>query len=170
MHMSNLPGYPTEVYAQRNMTFGGATATSRGSSHKGIDSEEQATPRRASHFRSVVGKRHWMVPLRPDIAYTAKELSRPLQAPTEGDFAKLKHLLKHLRGTRDYRFSPPQVPSYIWSYEGPSRLCRLWLGKWQVYEEVHFKRHYRLPGDGDLLLLSGRPFWKYLQQKQNYPR
>ena len=31
IHMTNLPGYLAEVYAQLNMTFGGATATPGGS-------------------------------------------------------------------------------------------------------------------------------------------
>ena len=53
-------------------------------------------------YRRTVGKLIWMVPLRPDINYSTKELSRSLQAPTMEDKAKLRHLLRYLKGTQDY--------------------------------------------------------------------
>ena len=56
------------------------------------------------HYRSVVGKLMWLIPLRPDLNYATKELSRALQEPTEEDYAKMKHLLKYLAATRNYEF------------------------------------------------------------------
>ena len=41
----------------------------------------------------------WPIAIRYDIFYTVKELSRNLTAPTHFDLAKLKHLLRYLRGT-----------------------------------------------------------------------
>ena len=43
-----------------------------------------------------------LTPIRPDISYAVKELTRGLQTPTTGDYNKLKHLLRYLRGTQDY--------------------------------------------------------------------
>ena len=37
---------------------------------------------------------------RPDISYGAKELARSLQAPTQLDNKKLKHMIRYLKGTR----------------------------------------------------------------------
>ena len=37
-------------------------------------------------YRKVVGKQLWLVPVRPDLSYVAKELSRCLQAPTNQDY------------------------------------------------------------------------------------
>ena len=56
------------------------------------------------HYRSVVGKLMWRTPIRPDLNYATKELSRALQGPTEEDYAKMKHLLKYLAATRNYEF------------------------------------------------------------------
>ena len=54
------------------------------------------------HYRKGVGKCMWLVPLRPDIYYTVKELARHLQAPTMEQLQRLKHLLKYLKGTKHY--------------------------------------------------------------------
>ena len=46
------------------------------------------------HYRSVVGKLMWLIPLRPDMNFATKELSRALQGPTDEDYAEMKHLLQ----------------------------------------------------------------------------
>ena len=56
----------------------------------------------ASTYRRVTGMLMWLTPIRPDINYAVKELTRGLQAPTKQDYNKLKHLLRYLRGTEDY--------------------------------------------------------------------
>jgi hypothetical protein len=53
-------------------------------------------------YRKLVGQLLWLAPVRPDIAYAVKELSRGLSKPTFEHFAKAKHLLRYLRGTCDY--------------------------------------------------------------------
>lgn len=55
-------------------------------------------------LRSVVGKLLWLVPIRPDLAYSAKELSRCLVAPTQRDYQRLKHLGRYVSGTIDLTF------------------------------------------------------------------
>ena len=57
-----------------------------------------------THYRSVVGKLMWSIPLRPDLNFATKELSRALQEPTEEDYSKMKHLVKYLAATRNYEF------------------------------------------------------------------
>ena len=52
-------------------------------------------------YRSIVGKLLWMSPIRPDITYATKELSRHLSEPTEEDMAKVKHLCRYLSSTQD---------------------------------------------------------------------
>ena len=46
----------------------------------------------------------WLVPLRPDLNYAVKELSRALSEPTEEDYNCLKHVLRYLAGTKKYEF------------------------------------------------------------------
>ena len=45
----------------------------------------------------------WLAFTRPDISYGAKELARSLHAPTQRDNKKLKHMIRHLKGTRYLR-------------------------------------------------------------------
>ena len=54
-------------------------------------------------FRCSVGKLQWMTCTRPDICYATKGLARALQQPTSADQQKLKHLLRHVRGTTHYK-------------------------------------------------------------------
>ena len=53
--------------------------------------------------RRLVGKIQWLAYTRPDISYGAKELPRSLQAPTQLDNKKLKHMIRYLKGTRYMR-------------------------------------------------------------------
>eukprot|EP00972_Heterocapsa_arctica_P113082 16435214-Heterocapsa_arctica.AAC.1 len=39
--------------------------------------------------------------VRPDIAYSIKELARRIASPTEEDMRAMKHLLKYIEGTQD---------------------------------------------------------------------
>ena len=50
-------------------------------------------------YRRLVGKVQWLAYTRPDISYGAKELARSLQAPTQFDNKKLKHMIRYLKGT-----------------------------------------------------------------------
>ena len=61
-------------------------------------------------YRTAVGKLLWATPVRPDISFAVKELSRNLQAPTQQDEKQLKHLLQFLKGTLHFTTSlqPPR--------------------------------------------------------------
>ena len=61
-----------------------------------------ALPGDVKHYRSVVGRLMWLIPLRPDLNFATKELSRALQSPAEEDYAKMKHLTKYIAATRKY--------------------------------------------------------------------
>ena len=56
-----------------------------------------------SQYRRAVGKLQRMTYTRPDISYATKELARALQQPTTADQQKLKHLLRYIKGTKDYK-------------------------------------------------------------------
>eukprot|EP00971_Amphidinium_carterae_P053429 1052639-Amphidinium_carterae.3 len=44
-----------------------------------------------------------MCPLRPDIQYATKELTRAIQKPDQHDKQNAKHLLRCLQGTRNHK-------------------------------------------------------------------
>eukprot|EP00971_Amphidinium_carterae_P333180 6467759-Amphidinium_carterae.1 len=52
-----------------------------------LSSEEHST------YPTIVGKLLWMCPLRPDIQYATKELTRAVQKPDQHDKQNAKHLL-----------------------------------------------------------------------------
>lgn len=60
-----------------------------------------------------MGKLLRLVPLRQDLSYLSKELSRTLSAPTEDDYLKLKHAIRCLNGTEDDRMTIGSSTSYI---------------------------------------------------------
>ena len=62
-----------------------------------LDAQERADYRRA------VGKLQWLTDTRPDISFATKELARDLQQPTQQSLRKVKHLLRYLRGTQQYK-------------------------------------------------------------------
>ena len=61
-------------------------------------------------YRTAVGKLLWATPVRPDISFAVKELSRCLQAPTQQDEKQLKHLLRYLKESLHFTTSlqPPR--------------------------------------------------------------
>ena len=62
-----------------------------------LDKQEHADYRRA------VGKLQWLTYTRPDISFATKELARDLQQPTQHSLRKLRHLLRYLCGTQQYK-------------------------------------------------------------------
>ena len=54
----------------------------------------------------------WLIPIRPDINYSVKELSRTMKHPTNTCQSKLRQLLRYLKGTLDYRYDlTPKITS-----------------------------------------------------------
>ena len=68
------------------------------------DGDEALDATEHRHYRRSVGRLQWLCPLRPDICYAVKELARSLSAPTREDQARVKHLLRYLKGTLHYVF------------------------------------------------------------------
>lgn len=56
-------------------------------------------------YRRASGKLLWFVPVCPHLTYFSKELSRSLQPRTFDDDAKLKHAIRYIKGTDDYRLA-----------------------------------------------------------------
>ena len=52
----------------------------------------------------------WATPVRPDISFAVKELSRSLQSPTQQNEKELKHVLRYLKGSLQYTtcLKPPR--------------------------------------------------------------
>ena len=46
-----------------------------------------------------LGRLMWVVPGRPDLSFSVKEMARRVQAPTEGDWGTLKRILCYIHGT-----------------------------------------------------------------------
>jgi len=67
-----------------------------------IEDEYELSREDHSAYRKLVGQLLWLAPVRPDIAYGVKELSRGVSSPTAEHLSKAKHLLRYLSGTRDY--------------------------------------------------------------------
>ena len=61
---------------------------------------EPLSPEEHQQYRKPVGQLLWLSNLR--IMYAIEELSRGLASPTTDHWAKLKHLLRYLSGTKDY--------------------------------------------------------------------
>eukprot|EP00971_Amphidinium_carterae_P201203 3992694-Amphidinium_carterae.1 len=86
-----------------------------------ITTGQQLNNEEHSTYRTIVGKLLWMCPLRPDIQYATKELTRAIQKPDEHDKQNAKHLLRYLHGTRNYKLHlKPKPPTnndpYIKAY------------------------------------------------------
>ena len=72
------------------------------SGRKTTDGVSQLDSQGATNYRKGVGKLMWITPIRADIYFAVKELSRALREPTEDDLARLKHALRYVSGTRNY--------------------------------------------------------------------
>ena len=70
-----------------------------------IEDEALLDHEQHKRYRRIVGKLQWLAYTRPDIAYSTKELARDLTAPTELSQKRVKHLLRHLHGTKHYKFT-----------------------------------------------------------------
>ena len=70
---------------------------------KKIEEEELLDKEQHSYYRRTVGQLLWLCPVRPDVTFAVKELSRGVSAPTSGHLNKLRHLLRYLCTTKDYK-------------------------------------------------------------------
>lgn len=63
-----------------------------------IDGDEPLDNQGHTKYRSTVGKLQWLCPIIPVICFAATELARSLSGPTKECLAKLRHLLKYIKG------------------------------------------------------------------------
>eukprot|EP00972_Heterocapsa_arctica_P062119 9156472-Heterocapsa_arctica.AAC.1 len=50
-------------------------------------------------YRRIIGKVMYGSTVRPDLAFTVKELARKLAAPTNADWQKVRRFMRYLKGT-----------------------------------------------------------------------
>eukprot|EP00972_Heterocapsa_arctica_P087966 12970868-Heterocapsa_arctica.AAC.1 len=55
-----------------------------------------------AQFRRAIGKIMYASVVRPDVAFTVKELARRRASPSGGDWLRMKRLLRYLKGTENY--------------------------------------------------------------------
>ena len=93
--------------AKATSTLGDQLGQSKGP--KAFSSKPLASARHKL-YRTTVGQLLWATPVRPDICFAVKELSRSLQAPTQQDEKQLKQVLRYLKGTLHFTISlqPPR--------------------------------------------------------------
>ena len=74
---------------------------------EGLRNKSNKTLASARHklYRTAVGQLLWATPVRPDISFAVKELSRNLQAPTRQDEQQLKQVLRYLKGSLHFTIS-----------------------------------------------------------------
>ena len=100
-----------KMYAMENAKTTSTTGDKLGQSDDPRDPPNHPLDQaRHKLYRTAVGKLLWAAPVRPDISFAVKQLSRSLQAPTQHDEKQLKHLLRYLKGTLHFATSlqPPR--------------------------------------------------------------
>ena len=97
---------------------------------KKVTNSDQVSPEMHKLYRRVVGQLLWLSNLRCDIMYAVKELSKGLTGPTGDHFAKLKHLVKYLSGTKTFvqQLRPNVKLSTQHKGIDIKLFCRQWLG------------------------------------------
>ena len=78
-----------------------ATTPGTSSIKRPTDGMNLLTPEEHSRYRRSVGRLQWIAPVRPYLCYAVKELARSLSAPTLEYLAKVKHVLRYIKGTWD---------------------------------------------------------------------
>jgi hypothetical protein len=70
-----------------------------------IDLDDSLNDNEHSLYRRIVGKLQGVVVIRPDLAFTVKELARASTAPTQRDLKRLIHCVRYLKGTLHLRIT-----------------------------------------------------------------
>ncbi|XP_028077925.1 uncharacterized protein LOC114279843 [Camellia sinensis] len=70
-----------------------------------------------SLYRSIVGALQYLTITRPDISFAVNHACQTMHAPTEADFASVKHLLRYLKGTlhQGLSFTPGPLELHAFS-------------------------------------------------------
>jgi hypothetical protein len=57
---------------------------------------------RPTEYRSLIGSLRYLVNTRPDLAFSVGVVSRYMEAPSQAHWGAVKHILRYLKGTKDY--------------------------------------------------------------------
>ena len=60
--------------------------------------EQELDEPKTYEYRAITARGNYLAPDRPDIAVAVKELAKRMSKPTEGDWERLKHLGRYLKG------------------------------------------------------------------------
>lgn len=102
--LSLKPEYITTLLKETKMETSNPAATPGTATLKQSTNDEAPLDKQEhADYRRAVGKLQWLTYTRPDISFSTKELARDLQQPTQQSLRKLKHLLRYLRGTQQYK-------------------------------------------------------------------
>eukprot|EP00971_Amphidinium_carterae_P176868 3507103-Amphidinium_carterae.1 len=105
--------YYTSLLSLYNIKENTNSLSTTGTTRTPITTRETLNNEEHSTYRTIVGKLLRMCPLRPDIQYATKELTRTIQKPDQHDKANAKHLLKYLQGTRNHKLHlRPKKPAH----------------------------------------------------------
>ena len=95
--------YVVNIFHETRIKCNPATTTGTTAGKANIEGEQLLDQREHQQFRRLVGKLQLLAYTRPDISCATKELARALQEPTIKDQKKLRHLVRYLAGTKDYK-------------------------------------------------------------------
>ena len=100
----SLPdSYTTQILEEASMLNCNPAPAPGNNTLKATSEMEQELKEEHAAYRRMVSKLQWMTYRRPDIGFATKELARALTQPTAADQQKLKHLLRHIKGTQHYK-------------------------------------------------------------------
>lgn len=124
-------------------TAGTTTLTKKEDSTSHLDCESHHLDLR------VVKKLLWLVPIRPDLRYISKELSRIFLSPIAHAFARLKHAIRNRKVVEAYRLAirPRATNSVQATFE-------VTFGSLLYYEEIHGRMHHHCGKRRDSPLLA----------------
>ena len=97
--------YIADMLKDNGLVNANSVNTPGSTSRKTTDGVSTLTSEGTRLYRRTVGRLMWLIPIRPDINFAVKELSRAMQSPTEDDQARLKQTLRYLKGTEDYVYA-----------------------------------------------------------------
>jgi hypothetical protein len=116
------PDYFQELFDHYGLGSGGrkpTTPLAPTTSELLQDEPESASLSEEAHcaFRRAIGKLMWVLPSRPDLCFSVKELARVASQPCEQDRQQLVHLLRYIRSTIDnvlqFVFDPEAGPDTV---------------------------------------------------------
>ena len=146
--LSLKPEYITALLKETKMETSNPAATPGTATLKQTTNDEAPLDKQEhADYRRAVGKLQRLTYTRPDFSFSTKELARDLQQPTQQSLRKLKHLLRYLRGTQQYKMIIRRTHTHTTNKgtHRPEYLRRCGLGRMPK----HKKNNKRIHRDND---------------------